>query len=208
MTEFIQYWYPLISWAILRNKPGELGTRWKEFIRLPKHKGRKNQEQWVKDWKISTVYTPQVVRIRKGTHWEWVEDRRWYCSRVHCSLNLQICCSSLCLDISISNYRFMHERNENTKCCSDVSDEETPHTFSTTATAENHYGLNLKKRFICGSGLLMVLISASSRYIQKWWRTYLKKPSLSMCAAHDSNPSLTQQPAQYSARPQNSHKTQ
>ena len=125
-----------------------------------------------------------------------------------CSLNLQICCSSLCLDISISNYRFMHERNENTKCCSDVSDEETPHTFSTTATAENHYGLNLKKRFICGSALLMVLISASSRYIQKWWQTYLKKPSLSMCAAHDSNPGLTQQPAQYSARPQNSHKTQ
>ena len=52
----------------------------------------------------------------------------------------------------------------------------------------------------------MVLISASSRYIQKWWQTYLKKPSLSMCAAHDSNPGLTQQPAQYSARPQNSHK--
>ena len=119
----------------------------------------------------------------------------WYCSRAHCSLNLQICCSSLCLDISISNYRFMHERNENTKCCSDVSDEETPHTFSTTATAENHYGLNLKKRFICGSGLLMVLISASSRYIQKWWQTYLKKPSLSMCAAHDSNPGLPQRPA-------------
>ena len=33
-----------------------------------------------------------------------------------------------------------------------------------------------------------------------------KKPSLSIFAAHDSNPGLTQQPAQYSARPQNSHK--
>ena len=69
-----------------------------------------------------------------------------------CSLNLQICCSSLCLDISISNYRFMHERNENTKCCSDVSDEKTPSTFSTTALGDKIIRWYKKEKVITGIG--------------------------------------------------------